>query len=92
MCAGLGALAAAVWVLISTGTSFSTPVQWAAGAFYGNVANHIGDINGGGRADLIAQNSDSVWVKTSTGSSLTAPVRWALGAFLRERRQSRLMR
>jgi hypothetical protein len=39
------------------------------------------DVNGDGRADLVAVNDTSAWVMLSTGSSFSAPADWHEGAF-----------
>lgn len=39
------------------------------------------DVNGDGKADLVAQNGDSIWVKLSTGTSFGAGSQWGTGAF-----------
>jgi hypothetical protein len=39
------------------------------------------DVNGDGRADLVAQNENGTWVMLSTGSSFSPPVQWSSGAF-----------
>jgi hypothetical protein len=68
--------------MLSSGSSFAAPVRWSNVAFYGSVANHIGDINGDDKADLIAQNNDSTYVMISTGTSFSAPARWSNVAFV----------
>jgi GH25 family lysozyme M1 (1,4-beta-N-acetylmuramidase) len=39
------------------------------------------DVNGDGKADLVAQNAESTWVMTSTGSAYAAPAKWSNVAF-----------
>jgi len=51
--------------MLSTGSAFAAPVQWSNTAFYGRIANHIGDVNGDGRDDLIVQNEADTHVMLS---------------------------
>jgi len=40
-----------------------------------------GDVNGDGKADLVAVNGTSVWVMRSTGTSFATPSDWHEGIF-----------
>jgi hypothetical protein len=79
--------AGSVSVTLSTGTGFRTPEVWSTQPFSGNAAILAGDVNGDGRADLIAVNyspdgSGSTWVMTSAGTSFYAPQPRSDKAFL----------
>jgi VCBS repeat protein len=54
------------WVMLSTGRGFSPPADWSNGPFIGTEATLLGDIDGDGRADLVAVNHDDTWVMLST--------------------------
>ena len=41
------------------------------------VANLSGDVNGDGRADLVAINDADIWVTLSTGTAFAAPTQWS---------------
>jgi filamentous hemagglutinin family protein len=42
-----------------------------------SVANLSGDINGDGRADLVAVNDAGIWVTLSTGTAMATPTQWS---------------
>jgi hypothetical protein len=71
------------WVMPSTGPTFGTPQAWSSLAFNGTAAVLAGDVNGDGKADLVAVNYDpasgsgSVWVMTSNGRAFNAPQPWS---------------
>ena len=44
-------------------------------------ATLTGDVNGDGRADLIAVNDNGTYVMLSTGSSFSAPQVWSMSPF-----------
>src|SRR5207244_9514345 len=64
-----------IWfVRLSTGTSFGTETTWASDAGDRSDLFLVGDVNGDGRADLIAVgrgSSTTTTVYTSTGSRFT---------------------
>jgi len=67
------------WGSQSTGTSFTSPVEWVqhGGDNLGGDAGQYADVNGDGKADLIYQGGDnSFWVSLSTGTSFTSPAKW----------------
>jgi hypothetical protein len=80
-----------IGVYLSTGTSFEASEAWASGTrevpiFAGLHANLLGDVNGDGRADLVAWSGFSgpgsfgavnVWL--SNGESFDAATTWAAG-------------
>lgn len=72
-----------VWVMLSTGSSFSAPVSWSSNTpFFGTRATLLADIRGIGRADLVAVNDTSTWVMLSNGStSFGTPVLWSSTPF-----------
>ena len=41
------------------------------------AANLSGDVNGDGRADLVAINAADIWVALSTGTAIAAPTQWS---------------
>jgi hypothetical protein len=49
----------------STGSSFGSQLAWSTSAFYGTRATLAVDVNGDGRADLVAVNDSSIWVMRS---------------------------
>jgi hypothetical protein len=61
----------------ASGSSFSGPAAWSTVDFVGNLANLIGDINGDGRADLIALSANWTYVMLSTGTSFGPSTAWA---------------
>jgi IPT/TIG domain/FG-GAP-like repeat len=73
------------WVMLSSGSSFGTPVQWSSLPFAGTVVTLAGDVDGDGDADLVGVNDSatdhSTWVMLSSGSSFAAPVQWSSTAF-----------
>jgi hypothetical protein len=58
--------------------------MWSNTAFYGEVATLIGDVNGDGKADLVAVNRTSSWVMASSGARFGPPTMWANFAFYGE--------
>ena len=65
------------WVMLSTGRGFSSPTAWHDGLFFGSKATLLGDVDGDGRADLVAVNDNDTWVMLSTGSGFSAPAQWS---------------
>jgi outer membrane protein assembly factor BamB len=66
-----------VWVMLSTGGSFSAPQLWSTTPFYGSRATISADVNHDGLADLVAVSDSSTWVMLNTGSGFTAPASWS---------------
>src|SRR5204862_6695734 len=69
----------AVWVSLSTGTSFTAPTKWLQHGASTPDQIQYADVNGDGRADALyfdTSRSNGVWVSLSTGSSFTAPIQW----------------
>ena len=66
-----------VWVSLSTGTTFTSPVLWAQyGASIPDQIQYI-DVNGDGRADAVYFDTDGgLLVSLSTGNSFTVPQLW----------------
>lgn len=69
-----------VWISHSTGVAFE-PAQFVIADFGTatgwNNENHVrttGDINGDGKADIVAFGNDGVWTAYSTGTGFAAPV------------------
>jgi hypothetical protein len=72
-----------VWVrpALAAGVGFGLPAHWtppapATPVFHGSTANLLGDVNGDGRADLVAWSATTVWVRLSTGSGFGAQESW----------------
>ncbi|WP_203909570.1 FG-GAP-like repeat-containing protein [Rhizocola hellebori] len=55
--------------------------QWSSVGFSGNLANHLADVNGDGKADLVAQNGNAAYVMLSTGSSFGPGSQWSSAGF-----------
>lgn len=72
---------ASVWVMPSTGTTFSAPTRWSGTAVHGQRATVAADVNGDGAADLVAVDDSSTRVMTSNGSSFSAPTYWSHALF-----------
>lgn len=70
-----------VFVKLSNGSGFGATRQWA-GPFYGSRGTQFADVNGDGKIDAIAVNSNGATVRLSTGSSFAAngPVAPAVAA------------
>lgn len=74
-----------VYVALSTGSGFGAIKRWTDqfGAAAGwSVQHHprtLTDVNGDGRADIVAFASDGVYVALNTGSSFTAMTKWYNG-------------
>jgi hypothetical protein len=41
------------------------------------VGNLLGDVNGDGRADIVAINDTDLWVALSTGTAFSTPTQWS---------------
>ncbi|GAA1613952.1 FG-GAP-like repeat-containing protein [Leucobacter chromiireducens] len=71
-----------VYVALSTGSGFSAMQRWTAqfGAADGWAVEHhprtLVDVNGDGRADIVAFASDGVYVALNTGSSFGGMQKW----------------
>jgi hypothetical protein len=66
-----------VWVSLSTGTTFTSPVLWALYGASVPEQIHYVDINGDKKADAAYFNTDgALLVSLSTGSSFTIPQLW----------------
>jgi FG-GAP-like repeat len=70
------------------GPGFSGPAQWSGEPsgvpFFGSKVTLLGDVNGGGRADLVAVNDNDTWVSLSSEQlpftshpGFSAPARWS---------------
>jgi hypothetical protein len=60
---------------------FGAPEGWTSGStFYGSVANLVGDVDGDGKADLIAWNAANNVVELSNGAGFGAPQGWTSGS------------
>ncbi len=56
--------------------------NWYGQSYYGTHGTYLADVDGDGKADLVALNDDGVWVIRSTGSSFAGPpIRWWSSAF-----------
>lgn len=65
------------WVMLSTRSGFSAPMEWSNQPFYGSRATLAADITGTGNASLIAVNNTSTWVMTSNRSRFSPPAQWS---------------
>ncbi|HEY9526797.1 MAG TPA: VCBS repeat-containing protein [Anaerolineales bacterium] len=73
-----------VWVSVSNGTGFETPSKWSDFFCQTNEVCTAADVNGDGKADLIAFVRDTqsepsrhdVWVGLSTGTAFESPTKW----------------
>jgi hypothetical protein len=73
-----------IGVIESTGTAgnnFGSYQTWLGSTFTGANGTLLGDVNGDGKADLIALNSGTVTVRLSTGSGFGAVQTWSSSAF-----------
>jgi hypothetical protein len=76
--------ARATYVSLSTGSRFSAPVAWinAYGTLAGGWSSYntfprmLGDVNGDGKADIVAFGNNATFVSLSTGSSFAAAQTW----------------
>jgi FG-GAP-like repeat len=76
------------WVMAANpGGGFGAPTLWSNQPFSGSYAMFIGDIDGDGRADLVAlnynssSNTGSTWVMTSTGGAFGTLAAWSSQPF-----------
>jgi hypothetical protein len=53
---------------------------WSTTTFYGSQATISADVNGDGKADLVAVNGWATWVMLSDGSGYGAPQPWSMGS------------
>jgi hypothetical protein len=70
----------AIYVRLSTGTSFGDPVAWTSDAFSAETVNLFGDLDGDGKADALAINDQDWPVRLSSGSSFGSSSTWGPGA------------
>jgi hypothetical protein len=64
------------------GTLFNAPVAWLGFGFWGTYGTLLRDVNGDGRADLVALLDGQVIVRRSTGSGFGNPeIWWSNGTF-----------
>jgi hypothetical protein len=78
-----------IWVMLSTGASFSAPARWSTNGFIfdagGGWIPTIGDVNGDGMDDLIETTPyGHIWVMLSTGSGFGTQTRWAVNGFIND--------
>jgi hypothetical protein len=71
----------AIYVAHNTGSSLSGASQWLSN-FHGSVATFFADVNGDGKADAIAVNSDAIYVALSNGHGFGSTIKWTSGSFL----------
>jgi GH25 family lysozyme M1 (1,4-beta-N-acetylmuramidase) len=70
-----------IWVARNLGGGFGAPQEWSAGAFYGEWT-YMADVDGSGRASMVAVNPGSIWVEKNNGTtSFGSPGLWWQGAF-----------
>lgn len=76
-----------VWIALADGAGGFAPAAFVVGDFGYNQGWRVGphvrttaDLNGDGRADLVAIGNDGVWTALSTGAGFQAP-RYVLAAF-----------
>ena len=69
------------WVETSSTDGFGASFGWSSTPFAGTRATLSCDVNGDGKADLVAVNDSSVWVMLSNGSGFDPPQQWSSGAF-----------
>ncbi|HEY8515002.1 MAG TPA: M12 family metallopeptidase [Candidatus Binatia bacterium] len=69
-----------VWVALSSGNRFAPPKRWHERMCTNDQTCHVADVDGDGRADLIAtpkrKRASGVWVARSTGSGFAGPQLW----------------
>src|SRR5450432_2335474 len=56
---------------------FLTEASWSGERFWGNQATLLGDVDGDGRADLVAIDDNDTWVMLSTATGFSAPAQWS---------------
>jgi uncharacterized protein (DUF2141 family) len=72
-----------VFVSLSTGTGFQIKKTWSTDFGYNDnwgVEKHVramGDVNGDGKADVVAFGDNSVYVSLSTGSGFQNKITWS---------------
>ncbi len=67
--------------MLSTGSGFSAPQLWSSTPFYGSRATLCGDLNGDGKADLIAVDDNATFVMQSNGSAFGPVQNWSTTPF-----------
>ena len=55
------------------GTEFGEPEDWTGGPTVGQLAMRIADVNGDGKGDFIAVDTDTTYALPSTGSGFGQP-------------------
>ena len=88
------ALRGNTWVMLSTASGFSASAEWFPGLFTGSKAMLVGDVNGDGRADLVAVGDNDTQITTvmlsaesveqppsRTGPRFLDPVHWSNDPF-----------
>jgi V8-like Glu-specific endopeptidase len=75
-----------VYVSLSTGTAFTTPVLWTNNFGYTTVERRpekylrmMADVNGDGKADIVCFRNIGVYVSLSLGYTFTSPQLWVNG-------------
>jgi hypothetical protein len=69
-----------VWVGVSNGSSFATPVKWSESLCIGDETCELGDVNNDGKADVVVYGQrflSNVWVALSTGTGFAAATEWS---------------
>ncbi len=74
-----------VYIAVSSGTGFASPLRWTYG-YSAGYDLYFADVSGDGRADLAARYygpttglTGDVYVGLSTGSGFSSPARWTYG-------------
>jgi len=65
------------FVMLSSGSGFGSPQDWSNTPFYGSRATLVCDVNGDGKADLVAVNDSATFVMLSSGSGFGSPQDWS---------------
>lgn len=75
----------AIYVRLSTGTSFGAANKWTNGPLYGDYGTYFADVTGDKLADCIIVNSYGTNVRRSTGTTFGKDVGWTNGVFKGEK-------
>jgi hypothetical protein len=76
------------WVRITDASGHmpaATATNWTGGPFWGWKGTYFADVNGDGKADLIAVDDAGIAVRISNGSGFNPVTYWTAGAFWGER-------